>query len=120
MYELVKRLKARGTPIDGVGVQGHLIVGQIPSTIKQNFEQFASLGVEVAITELDIRMRLPATSALLSQQAKDYQSVIGACLAVKGCIGVTVWDWTDKYSWIPGVFSGEGAALPWDEVRSLL
>lgn len=20
-----------------------------------------------------------------------------------------------KYSWVPGVFSGEGAALPWDQ-----
>ncbi len=29
--------------------------------------------------------------------------------------GVTIWDYTDKYSWIPAVFPGEGAALPWDE-----
>lgn len=25
------------------------------------------------------------------------------------------WDYTDKYSWIPAFFPGEGAALPWDE-----
>jgi endo-1,4-beta-xylanase len=26
-----------------------------------------------------------------------------------------IWDYTDEYSWIPSVFSGYGAALPWDE-----
>lgn len=98
MVNLVKSLKAAGAPIDGVGIQGHLIVGQIPSTIKANIEQFTALGVEVAITELDIRMTLPVTAALLEQQKKDYQTVIAACKAVAGCVGVTIWDYTDKVS----------------------
>ena len=34
----------------------HLVVGEIPTTIQQNFANFASLGVDVHITELDIRM----------------------------------------------------------------
>ncbi|KDR71506.1 hypothetical protein GALMADRAFT_281768 [Galerina marginata CBS 339.88] len=114
MVNLVKSLKAQGVPIDGVGIQGHLIVGQVPSTIVANLQQFTALGIEVAITELDIRMNLPATPALLQQQKQDYQTVISACKKVTGCIGVTVWDYTDKYSWIPGVFAGQGAALPWD------
>jgi len=96
MVNLVKKLKAERVPIDGIGVQGHLIVGQIPTTIKENLQQFADLGVEVAITELDIRMPLPPTRELLEQQKKDYQTVIAACKAVKKCIGVTIWDWTDK------------------------
>ena len=54
-------------------------------------ESFAALGVEVAITELDIRMTLPATDALLAQQKTDYQNVIAACMAVDACVGVTVW-----------------------------
>ncbi|KAG7087545.1 hypothetical protein E1B28_013501 [Marasmius oreades] len=33
MFNLVKGLKARGIPIDGIGVQAHLIVGQVPSTL---------------------------------------------------------------------------------------
>ncbi|KAK1222862.1 hypothetical protein PQX77_014284 [Marasmius sp. AFHP31] len=115
MYNLVKDLKARGVPIDGIGIQAHLIVGALPSTIQANFEQFASLGVEIAITELDIRMTLPADATKLAQQKTDYQTVITACKKVKACIGVTIWDFTDKYSWIPSVFSGQGAALPWDE-----
>jgi endo-1,4-beta-xylanase len=114
MVNLVKSLKSSGVPIDGIGVQAHLISGQIPSTFQANLQQFANLGVEVALTELDIRITLPVTDAKLAQQKKDYQTVIAACKNVTGCIGVTIWDYTDKYSWVPGVFPGEGAALPWD------
>ena len=41
-------------------------------------------------------MTLPATTALLEQQKTDYMNVIAACNAVKGCIGITIWDYTDK------------------------
>ncbi|KAG6876681.1 hypothetical protein C0992_012114, partial [Termitomyces sp. T32_za158] len=116
MVNLVRSLQAQGVPIDGIGVQAHLIVGEVPPTLQANLAQFAALGVEVAITELDVRMTLPATSALLAQQQRDYQTVVAACRAVSGCIGITVWDWTDKYSWVPGAFPGQGAACPWDAV----
>ena len=69
----------------------------------------------MSITELDIRLTLPITAEKLEQQKKDYGSVVAACKAVQGCVGVTIWDFTDKWSWIPSVFSGQGAALPWDE-----
>lgn len=91
-------------------------MGQVPTNFQSQLSTFAAAGVEVAITELDIRMTLPATTALLTQQQKDYQSVIAACEAVEGCIGITVWDWTDKYSWVPNTFSGQGEACPWDAV----
>jgi endo-1,4-beta-xylanase len=136
MANLVQNLKQQGVPIHGIGVQAHLIVGEVPSTMQQNLQNFVNLGVEVAITELDIRMTLPATQQLLAQQQQDYQTVIHACKAVSNCVGVTVWDWTDKvrcihtdamtvgiytcqYSWVPGTFSGQGAACPWDAVSSL-
>jgi endo-1,4-beta-xylanase len=41
--------------------------------------------------------------------------VVGACRAVKRCVGVTTWGITDDHSWIPSFFSGYGAALPFDE-----
>ncbi|GLB40265.1 putative candidate xylanase, Glycoside hydrolase family 10 [Lyophyllum shimeji] len=67
---------------DGTGAKstamGHLIVRQVPSTIQANIAQFAALGVEVAIAELDIRMTSPTTPALLAQQKKDYRT--GAAL----------------------------------------
>ncbi|KAL4261273.1 Beta-xylanase [Pleurotus pulmonarius] len=115
MVNLVKSLQAQKVPIDGIGIQAHLIVGGVPPTFLANLKQFTALGVEVAITELDVRMTLPVTDALLAQQRRDYQTVISACQAVKGCIGVTVWDFSDKFSWVPGAFAGQGAACPWDE-----
>ncbi|TVY84679.1 Endo-1,4-beta-xylanase D, partial [Lachnellula suecica] len=107
---IVKSLKASGTKIDGVGFQAHFIVGSTPSKAVQvaNLQSFTALGVEVAITELDIRMTLPSTAALLSQQSTDYQNTVAACLAVKSCVGIT-------YSWVPSTFPGTGAACLFDE-----
>jgi len=115
LYNLVKSLKEQGVPIDGVGLQAHLIVGQVPSTLQQNIQRFADLGVDVAITELDIRMALPSDSTKLAQQAADYKAVMNACVAVTRCTGVTVWGFTDSDSWIPSTFPGQGAATPYDE-----
>ncbi|KAF9036210.1 beta-1,4-endoxylanase [Panaeolus papilionaceus] len=114
LLNLVKKLKGQGVPIDGIGVQAHLIVGQVPRDFQANLEAFASAGVEVAITELDIRTSTPASSASLAQQQRDYQTVFAACKRVPACVGIQVWGLTDKYSWIPSVFPGQGAALPWD------
>jgi len=115
MINLVKSLQAQGIPIDGIGIESHLIVNELPSGIQENLEAMTALGIEVALTELDIRMTLPSTDTLLAQQATDYQTVVSACNAVEKCIGITVWDFTDKFSWIPGTFAGQGAACPWDE-----
>ncbi|WP_320779668.1 endo-1,4-beta-xylanase [Streptomyces sp. CRN 30] len=115
LYDLVRSLKERGVPIDGVGLQAHLILGQVPASLQQNIQRFADLGVDVAITELDIRMQLPATPAKLAQQADEYEAVVAACVAVSRCTGVTVWGFTDSDSWIPDVFEGYGAATPYDE-----
>ncbi|GLI03272.1 endo-1,4-beta-xylanase [Phytohabitans aurantiacus] len=115
VYAMVQQFKAQGVPIDGVGMQAHLILGQVPSSMQQNIQRFAALGVDVAITELDIRMNLPRDTTKDTQQANDYRAVVNACLAVTRCVGITVWDYTDKYSWIPSVFPGQGAALPYDE-----
>jgi endo-1,4-beta-xylanase len=55
VVKLVKKLKAKGVPIHGIGAQAHLVVGTLPSTFKQNLQRFADLGVDVALTELDVR-----------------------------------------------------------------
>jgi len=115
IYNLVRDFKAQGVPIDCVGFQAHLIIGQVPGDLRQNLQRFADLGVDVRITELDIRMNTPADATKLAQQASDYAAVVRACLAVSRCRGVTTWGITDKYSWVPGVFSGQGAALLWDD-----
>ena len=109
MLNLVKQLLADGVPIDGIGFQSHFIVGSVPSSFQTVMEQFTALGLEVAITELDIRMTLPATDALLSQQQKDYQNVVQMCMNVEGCVGITVWDYTDKVR-PPEQYCSEGDA----------
>ncbi|MFI8240783.1 endo-1,4-beta-xylanase [Streptomyces sp. NPDC085866] len=115
LYNLVKSLKQQGVPIDGVGLQAHLILGQVPATLQQNIQRFADLGVDVAITELDVRMALPADSTELARQAADFKSVVAACAAVTRCVDVTVWGFTDSDSWVPSTFPGYGAATPYDE-----
>jgi endo-1,4-beta-xylanase len=115
IYNLVSDFKARGVPIDCVGFQAHLIIGQVPSTMQQNLQRFADLGVDVRVTELDIRMQTPSDATKLAQQAADYKKVFQYCLAVSRCQGVTVWGITDRYSWVPNTFPGQGAALIWDE-----
>ncbi|KAF8849392.1 hypothetical protein BDZ45DRAFT_604436 [Acephala macrosclerotiorum] len=113
---LVTSLKARGIKIDGVGLQAHFIVGSTPSLSSQlsNLEAFTTLGVEVAYTELDIRFSsLPPTTAGLTQQGIDYANTVSACVQTTNCVGVTVWDFTDKYSWVPSTFSGQGDACLW-------
>ncbi|KAI1409461.1 carbohydrate-binding module family 1 protein [Hypoxylon sp. FL1857] len=117
--KIIKLVKDAGAKIDGVGMQAHLIVGSVPSqsSLESSMKSYLSAGVtEVAYTELDIRFSsLPPSDSGLQQQANDYSTVTKACLAVDACVGITIWDYTDKYSWIPSVFSGSGAALLWDE-----
>ncbi|KAI0468319.1 carbohydrate-binding module family 1 protein [Xylaria cf. heliscus] len=117
--KIVGLVKAAGAKIDGVGMQAHLIVGSAPSqsSLQAAIASYVAAGVtEVAYTELDIRFTsLPATTAGLAQQATDYATVTKACLAEKACVGITIWDYTDKYSWIPNTFSGQGAALLYDD-----
>jgi len=121
---IVKLIKSYGLQIDGVGYQAHLASettatsgGPAPdqATLEAALRATADLGVDVAYTELDVRFNTPATPAKLAVQADVYRRVGNACMNVKRCIGITVWGISDKYSWIPGVFTGEGAALLWDE-----
>jgi endo-1,4-beta-xylanase len=114
VYNMVKDFKSRGVPIDCVGFQSHLIVGQIPSDFQANLQRFANLGLDVQVTELDIRMPIPASNANLQQQASDYTKVVQDCLAVSHCTYITVWDVYDGDSWIPSTFPGYGAALLFD------
>ena len=114
MYSLVSSLKSQGVPIGGVGFESHFIVGQVPSSMLANMQRFAALGVDVAVTELDDRVQLPASSANLQQQASDYATVVRDCLQVSRCVGISQWGVGDADSWVPGTFPGWGAATMYD------
>jgi endo-1,4-beta-xylanase len=116
MYALVADLKRRGVPVDGVGVQGHLSLEYpFPEGLTENLRRFAALGVDVAFTEVDVRMPLPVNGEKLATQAEYYAHTMRSCLSVRRCRSYTVWGFTDAHSWVPGWFPGEGAATPFDE-----
>lgn len=116
IYTMVKGMKERGVPIHGVGMQSHF---QLPppsmTDVDANFKRLAALGLEVHVTELDVRMLLPATESMLSQQTKAYSDYLRVCLANTNCTMFYLWGFTDKYSWIPGKFPGYGDALIFDK-----
>jgi endo-1,4-beta-xylanase len=114
-YALAQDLLEQGVPVHGFSVQAHLSMRYgFPGDLRQNLERFDALGLETAVTELDVRMDLPEsgvpTDAQQKQQADWYQRVLEACLAVEECNSFTIWGFTDKYSWVPVFFQGEGSA----------
>jgi endo-1,4-beta-xylanase len=115
-YELVKQLKADRVPIHGFGMQGHLGVQYgFDGRALANVQRFEALGLETSFTEVDVRMVMPTDNTKLQAQANGYGILLRACLLAKRCVSFTVWGFTDKYSWVPGVFEGEGAANLLDE-----
>ncbi|SDL69566.1 endo-1,4-beta-xylanase [Nonomuraea jiangxiensis] len=116
MYNLVSSLRQQGVPVDCVGFQGHLAIQYgFPGQVQQNLQRFADLGVQVRITELDVRMQMPRDATKDTTQATYYRNVVNACLAVTACAGITIWGFTDRYSWVGDTFPGEGAALIYNE-----
>jgi len=115
-YALVKRLRAEHVPVDGYGVQGHLALQyDFPADVTANLRRFDALGLQTAFTEVDVRMILPADAVKTQAQAQGFATLLRSCLLVRRCVSYTVWGFTDKYSWVPGVFDGQGAATPYDE-----
>jgi endo-1,4-beta-xylanase len=117
-HALVQQLLAEGVPVHGMGVQGHLGVqfGFFPaSNVAANLQRFEALGLETSVTEADVRMLLPADTVKLQAQAQGYNTLLQGCMLARRCTSFTVWGYTDRYSWVPGFFEGEGAANILDE-----
>lgn len=116
VYRLLKQLVDAGVPINGVGIQAHWSVyepgkKQLVATI----EKFASLGLKVQVTELDIsiypweknrRALRPGeqdtyTPELQKKQTEKYAEVFKVFRQYKDVItGVTFWNISDKYTWL--------------------
>jgi endo-1,4-beta-xylanase len=117
VYNLVKGMLSRGVPINGVGLQMHLDLNSAPSQadMSSNMARLATLGLEVHITEMDVRLPVDsngnASAAALLSQAAIYQSVMSACQAAPNCTAFLTWGISDAYSWIPSTYPGFGAAL---------
>ena len=111
MFDLVKGMKQRGVPVDAIGIQLHIDI-KAPSVqqIRDTIEFFASLGVKVLITELDIsiyssplEVKRPITDSVLLEQAQRYKDIFAMFReqAGKGNLGdmVIIWGITDSTSW---------------------
>lgn len=74
---IVRMLQEEGLKIDGVGLQAHLVAGSAPTLDEQIavMQQYAETGVEVALTELDVRIELPVNKTNLAWQKEDYKNV---------------------------------------------
>ncbi|MFF1671107.1 endo-1,4-beta-xylanase [Nocardiopsis flavescens] len=114
LYDLVAGLVERGVPVHGVGFQSHFVHGNVPDDLAEQMRRYTDLGLEVAVSELDVRVDAPVTDEDLREQRQEYHDVLTACLEVEGCVNVTVWGVTDAHSWIPEWFPGTDAALPFD------
>ncbi|RAK70706.1 endo-1,4-beta-xylanase [Hymenobacter edaphi] len=116
VYRLLKQLRDANVPVHGVGLQGHWSIFE-PSEqeLRQAIERFASLGLQVQITELDVsvypwekerRAKRPGeadayTAELEQKQAAQYQLFFRVFRDYrKQLTGVTFWNVSDRYSWL--------------------
>jgi endo-1,4-beta-xylanase len=118
IYAMAKDFKKRGVPLDGVGFQTHITPKfDDPAKLKsykENLERFAKLGLELHMTEIDVRLNNGDTSSL-AEEGKLYGEITKLCVEQPACKVIQTWGFTDKHSWIPGFYKGLGWALPWDE-----
>jgi endo-1,4-beta-xylanase len=115
IYALVSRLRARGVPVGGVGLQMHVAAQSRPSSadIAANMRRLAALGVLVSISEMDVRIRNVAgdLAARLAVQRGEYHDIVAACVSEPACHAVTFWGFTDRYSWIDSFFGADDPLL---------
>ena len=111
---LIKRLQARGVPLDGVGFQTHEYDAsdRAPAaTFKDHLQKIAALGLQVRISEMDVS---EATAAV---QAKEFGTKLAACRAVPACTSFSSWGFTDRYGSTANTDvypPAPGDALPFD------
>ncbi len=113
---LLKRLIAEGAPITGVGIQGHWHLDTNLDDVEKAIENYKSLGLRVAITELDVTAtgdnsgaftvgqgenRIPAENYL--EQAEVYRKLFEIFMRHSDVIDrVTFWGLSDTRSWRRG------------------
>jgi endo-1,4-beta-xylanase len=129
---MLKELLARGVPIHGVGLQCHLNIEPSTDASDQGFYQtvpeleaaielYASLGLDVQVTELDLSLYVPGvkytpemfytaetfTDALEQRQARRYAAFFELFRKhAKVITGVTFWGIADDNTWLSEFSSG--------------
>ncbi len=106
IYQLIQGLVQRGLPIDGVGLQMHISIGDPPpmEAVAANMQRIAALGLQVQITEMDVKIQdgHGTEPERFMEQAQLYGDVARVCLSIEACTALVMWGFTDLHTWIPG------------------
>lgn len=113
---LLKRLIAEGAPVTGVGIQGHWHLDTNLDDVEKAIENYASLGLKVSITELDVTATGSNSGSIGAQQgdrtipaenyqkqAEVYRKLFEIFMRHSDVIDrVTLWGLSDTRSWRRG------------------
>nr|ACY69979.1 xylanase [Anoxybacillus sp. E2(2009)] len=111
IYKLVKSLLEKHIPVDGIGLQAHWsLTRPTLEEIRLAIERYASLGVQLHITELDISMfefddhrndLIEPTDQMVDKQAERYDQIFSLFKEYSDVIrNVTFWGIADDYTWL--------------------
>jgi endo-1,4-beta-xylanase len=109
LHAVVQRLLAEGVPIDGVGHQLHLKISEPPATeVEKTLTQFAGLGLDQQVTELDVSVYPDDTSSwptippeVLDQQGHRYRQLFEVFRKHAALLdSVTLWGLADDDTWL--------------------
>jgi endo-1,4-beta-xylanase len=113
VLKLLEGFKARGVPVDALGVQSHIVtqstdstgsVAQLQGEWRRFLDAVTAMGYKLVITELDVRdNNLPADPAARDRAVADYtRGYLDVMFAYPQLADVLVWGMSDRYSWIEG------------------
>lgn len=112
--DICRRLKDKGIPVHGIGMQAHLYAEKEIDTegLQRFMRDLDGLGLDVEITELDvIDWKMPADAALRDRRAATLVSTFLAAVAsAKLPKAIVTWGLTDRYSWVGETFPRQDAA----------
>ena len=115
MITIINLLKARNL-IDGIGIQGHYfnLDNMTAAQMTVCLEAYAATGLDLYITELDLRGPLQTEAS----QSAQYQEIFPAIWTHPGVKGVTLWGYIEGQTWRSGtgILNSNGterAALTW-------
>jgi endo-1,4-beta-xylanase len=108
VLELLRRMVARKTPVDAMGVQSHIAdmnaAGTAPGEGLMRFmAAVRELGLEIFVTEMDVNDRATGTvevrDAVVAEAYGQYLELVMKEPAVRA---VLTWGITDRYTWLNG------------------
>ena len=103
MLAMARDFKARGVPLDGVGLQYHLAENHpTQAQMEEGIRRLGELGLDVHISELDVPIWYLGPRTIperLAVQPEIYRRVAGACQAQPACFRITTWGFTDRLTY---------------------